>query len=262
MITIQCRDHGGTFQVPPKRGRRPVRCNPQNVCTRGGSEPQASPAQVARAVSRVEATASAIKNARMADTAGRRRALEIANDPEVNARIVAEIANPALPAKARLEEQGWLCKGSGRTTDTTETLVFPNGRQMSGDNFRVVELTAVRDEEMITMVWVDGELIQQDYSLWSEKPSANAKPAGRLTFDPDECTDRELVRALAGCKVTWWNVLGQREEDAVIKHDTIKIEHAYSSHGDEMPGDRIVKFIDHNGEGYRAFRVAALLKVG
>jgi hypothetical protein len=116
---------------------------------------------------------------------------------------------------------------------------------------------------MILMVWVDGTLVQQDYSLWSsDRPRQNGKPAGRLSFDPDECTDRELVRALAGMKCTWWNVLGQKEEEAVIAPDSIKIEHAYNGHGDESPGDRIVKFIEHGGAGFRAFRVAALLKVG
>src|SRR5690348_5253815 len=34
MKTLQCRDHGGTFTVIPKRGRPPVRCSPDNVCTR------------------------------------------------------------------------------------------------------------------------------------------------------------------------------------------------------------------------------------
>lgn len=219
MVTIQCRDHGGTFQIQPKRGRRPVRCNSHNVCTRGSNEPQATPPQAT---------------------------------PETVSRAVAKIEagiprNPALPAKARLEEQGWLCTGRGWTDE---------------DGGVGIELTAVRGDELLVMHWLDGKCTDQDYSLWSEKPSANTKPAGKLTFDPDECTDRELVRALAGCKVTWWNVLGQKEEEATIAPESMKIEHAYNGHGDEQPGDRIVKFIEHGGAGYRAFRVAALLKVG
>ncbi len=224
MVTIQCRDHGGTFQIQPKRGRRPVRCNPQNTCTRGGIEPQATPQQVAKAVSRVEFSETIT---RTVDTAKARQ--------------------PALAAKARLEEQGWQCAGRGWVDE---------------DGGVGVELSAVRGDELLVMYWMDGECTLQDYSLWSEKPSANNKPAGKLTFDPDECTDRELVRALAGCKVTWWNVLGQKEEEATIAPESMKIEHAYNGHGDEMPGDRIVKFIEHGGAGYRAFRVAALLKVG
>lgn len=225
-ITIQCRDHGGTFQIQPKRGRRPVRCTRENACTRYPPgevaawverAAQATPAQVARAVGRAE------------------------NAPR----------GPWIVAKERLEAQGWLCQGRGWKDHY-------NGR----DNASLVELTATRSEETIIMHWTDGELIQQDYSLWSEAPSANNKPAGSLSFNPDECTDRELVRALAGCKVTWWNVLGQKEEEATIAPESIKIEHAYNGHGDEQPSDRIVKFIEHGGAGFRAFRVGALLKVG
>ena len=107
----------------------------------------------------------------------------------------------------------------------------------------------------------DGQCVSQEYSLWSDKPSANNKPAGSLTFDPDECTDRELIRALAGCKVTWWNKLGQFEQTAIVDAGKIQIEHLYNSIGDETPGDRIIKFIDKGNGGFKAFRLGALLKV-
>lgn len=240
MVTIQCRDHGGTFQFQPQRGRRPVRCKPENPCSRqmDDNASQKADAYIAKEMQNSPIGQAAFKRAQAT--------------PEIVSRAVARIEagiprNPALPAKARLEEQGWLCTGRGWTDE---------------DGGVGVELTAVRGDELLVMHWLDGVCTDQDYSLWSEKPSANAKPAGKLTFDPDECTDRELVRALAGCKVTWWNVLGQKEEEATIAPESMKIEHAYNGRGDETPGDRIVKFIERGGAGYRAFRVAALLKVG
>lgn len=222
MKTLQCRTHGGTFKIGPKRGRDPVNC--------GDKWPQCT------------------------------RYLDV---PTANKVVTPMEDTPWIEAQVRLEEQSWLTAGKGRITDPNETLSFPNGSRMNGGRFRVVDLTAVRGDEMLIMVWVDGRLMQQDYQLWaSDRPSANGKPANALTFDPDECTDRELVRALAGMKCTWWNVLGQKTEEAIIAPKSIKIEHAYNGLGDESPGDRIVKFIEHGGAGYRAFRVAALLKVG
>jgi hypothetical protein len=147
-----------------------------------------------------------------------------------------------MAAKEKLEALDWVVSGNAK-----------------GES---AGLTAVRGEEMITMLWLEGRCIDQQYSLWSEMPAENGKPADKLTFDPDECTDRELVRALSGMKVTWWNKLGAYEETAIIDPQRIQVEHSYSGIGDESPGDRIVKFIDKGGQGFRAFRVAALLKVG
>lgn len=153
---------------------------------------------------------------------------------------------PAKVAKEHLEAQGWTV----------------TGKAWAEDHHQFASITGARGDETIIMHWNDGQLIAQHYSLWSEVPRENNKPKGALTFDPDECTDRELVRALSGMRVTWWNKLGQLEETAVIGPNKITIEHAYSGTGDETPGDRIVKFTDHSGAGFRAFRVAALLKVG
>lgn len=167
--------------------------------------------------------------------------------PAKRAEVITPANNPslapALTAKARLEPLGWLCKGKA---------VGPES----------VEMMATRDDELIIMRWKNGLVSQQEYILWDEKPSANGKPKGELTFDPDECTDIELVRALAGMKVKWWNVLGQKEETGIISAGKIKVEHAFNGVGDETPGDRIVHFTDHTGTGFRSFRVAALLKVG
>lgn len=159
--------------------------------------------------------------------------------PQTNPSI-----GPAMEMQKRLMPFGWVCKGAANVAEDWATLICTRG------------------DENLLMKWVNGVCTQQEYIMWHEKPSANGKPDGSLTFNPDECTDRELVRALAGCKVTWWNVLGQREESAVIAKDKVEISHVYNGIGDEQPGDRIVKFVEHGGAGFRAFRVAALLKVG
>lgn len=211
MKTLQCRAHGGTFKIGPKRGRDPVNCGgPWPTCTRDPGETR---------------TESPLTEAR-----------------RTNPSVVA-----AMAVKNRLGLQGWECKGKG----------FFNEDGGAG-----AELLAVRGEEMLVMYWLDGDCTLQEYTLWHPVSGANGKPDNSLTFNPDECTDRELVRALAGMKCTWWNVLGQKTEEAIIAPESIKIEHAYNGLGDEAPGDRIVKFIEHGGAGFRAFRVSALLKVG
>lgn len=240
MKTLQCRLHGGTFQVVPKRGRPPTNCGgTHGVCSRYPAEQ--------RKVDDLQEHAGISKRrqrvAPVADEVGFRK-------PDESKPEAPKAANPsasmAMAAKERLEPLGWLCKG----------------RAFSDDEGYHAEVMATRDEELLNLQWTDGMLVSQVYSLWYEKPSANGKPKGNLSFDPDECTDRELVRALSGMKVTWWNVLGQKEESGVIGANKIKIEHAYNGIGDEMPGDRIVHFTDHAGTGYRAFRVGALLEVG
>lgn len=213
MKTLQCRAHGGTFKIGPKRGRDPANC--------GGRWPDCT-------------------RVKTIEIQGRKLQVNRPDEvPQTNPSI-----GTAMLAQKRLQLMGWECKGHADVSSNWAALVCTRG------------------EETLLMKWVDGYNTEQNYSLWYEKPSANGKPPNALSFDPDECTDRELVRALAGMKCTWWNVLGQKTEEAVIAPDSIKIEHAYNGHGDEQPGDRIVKFIEHGGAGFRAFRVAALLKVG
>jgi hypothetical protein len=86
-------------------------------------------------------------------------------------------------------------------------------------------------------------------------------PPRKLKINPDEMSDRELIQAIAGMKVTWWNTLG-KTETYVISADKLSVEHFYASNGEEDTGRRIVKFLDQNGNGYRHFHVEALLKVG
>jgi hypothetical protein len=139
---------------------------------------------------------------------------------------------------------GWVVKGKGGL----------------GEHYWA-EITASRDAETLVMRWVDTELVTQDYSFEYVKPSRNNVPESQLDFDPSELTDSELVRMIKGMKVTWWNTLGSTKETAIIG-DKVTIEHIFFSSGDEDNSKRIVKFIDHGGGGFRAFHVAALIKVG
>jgi hypothetical protein len=152
----------------------------------------------------------------------------------------------AYEARYRLEPLGWQV----------------TGRAWVEGELRCAEITAVRGTETLFIKWVNGVMESERYVVWDDKPSANNRPAHRLGFDPDEMPDRELVQALSGMKVTWWNALGQSEETAIIPGAKVVIEHAYSGIGDETPADRIIKFVDVAGSGFRAFRVGALLKIG
>lgn len=153
----------------------------------------------------------------------------------------------ATAAKEQLESLGWSIKG----------------RVWRDEVCTWAELTAARGEELITITWKDGALLAQNYMLWNcDQPHKNNAPVHKLKFDPDEMSDKEIVRAISGMKVTWWNRLGNSEETAVVPADKIKIEHNYNGHGDETPGDRIVTLCDRNAGGFRSFRLGALLKIG
>lgn len=246
MKTINCREHGGTFQIAPRRGRPPVKCTADNQCTAIRKGKQATAPQVAKAAERAATAPRRTKlehSARVAPSEARiRQAEAVSESPNGRGAGVAK----AFEAKALLEAQGWEVQGS-----------------KEGD---MVTATATRGSELLVMTWQtsSGELLSQDYTLWNIEvgKGRNGKPAGKLPFDPDETPDIDVVMHLKGMKVQWWNALAQNTETAVIKADSIKIEHSYNGMGDETPGDRIIKFIDHSGSGFRAFRLAALLRVG
>lgn len=341
MKTLPCREHGGTFQVLPRRGRPPVRCTPDNPCQFYTPPTEENPfgtivshdtmptAKRASAVpafssapSRVEATASAIKNKRMAANAtktldqmsaaelrayarsiGMSTATKLTEAPDLRRAIrkyraedefetvkdasgrairpadtittvkdasgrvtglqgprrkapqkAAEVTtrvNPSVPkaheARARLVDLGWTVQG----------------RAWFAKDAGYAEITATRGDETLIMRWSQGALEHQHYALWDvDRPASNNTPDNDLPFDPDEIPDSELVKILAGMRVTWWNKLAQSKECEVASAQTIEITHAYNGIGDETPADRIVKFVAMNGGGFRAFRLGALLKIG
>lgn len=174
----------------------------------------------------------------------RAKAPEIDSEPRsaVNRSVAV-----AQAARAELEAIGWTPKGRGWT----------EGEDMCA------ELTATRGKETIVLTWRNGTLVSQDYSLWpTAKVRKGAMPKRRLKFNPDEMTDGELIRAIAGMRVVWWNALAQSEESFTVGTKTLSIEHTFASNGDEDTARRIVKFVDMNGGGFRHFHVDALLKVG
>lgn len=252
---ITCRTHGGNFRVPIKRGRPPVNCTPENKCRKSkaalspkGNAPtlahvnqsSAMPARGAESNVSAKETAAMVKLAEWREKNGEAEAA-----PERTTGKPLGVTK-AFQAKAQLEALGWECKGEKLT----------EGK---------VRLTATRGVELLIIVWAyEGVLLAQDYSLWDTTVGTgrNGKPQSKLPWDPEEMTDGELVRELTGMKVTWWNSLAQAETSDVIQAGTIKIERSYESNGDEVYGDRIVKFIGYGGGGFRAFRVAALMKVG
>lgn len=233
MKTITCRDHGGKFTVEARRGRPPVRCTEETPCNAqrvGNALTDAGEAMTKAVAPRDKAR----------EVPAQRKPVN-----EVNSTLsVAE----ARRAKERLEPHGWTVRGKAWTEGKDE----------------LASITATRGEEMIYGVWRNGTLDEpMQYSLWDvEKPSANGKPKSNLPFDPDEISDAELARVLVGNRVKWFNKLAGKEEKAVAGKERITIEHGYNATGDEVPGERIIKFVDADGTGWRAFRLDALLSVG
>lgn len=258
--TITCEEHGGTFVVPSSRGRYPTRCGGKYMAcdATAGRKPKAGTNRAARQAlaEREEAAATKARNIRgVAERTAQTLAGKLP-EPAANGsrKPVAARSQPneclslAYAARDRLEPLGWVTTARA-WTDGESTFAA---------------LTASRDTELISLYWQNGKLTDQTYNLWNtEVPSANGKPKGTGAFLPefDEMPDREIVQRLSGMRVEWWNSLGQFAERATIG-DTIKITHAYSGTGDEVPGDRVINFVDHENAGYRAFRMSALMKVG
>lgn len=318
--TIKCRSHDGTFMVLPRRGRPPVKCTDENPCN---GHPQfakirQTQQRVARAAgittvkdsdgrvtalrgpSRVERTASAIKNSRRAeplklDPAG--DDLDCMNAAELRSyarRIGASTLTTLTDAeelrdglrKYRVIREGGEVDTPVESEPEASVAPTPNpgpaaeakaakdrlvalgwaakGRATSDGRCVYATVTATRGEEMLVMTWHDNVLVKQDYSLWAhDVPAEKQRQLPRkLGFDPDETPDRELVQRLSGMKVTWWNKLAGTQETAIMGKDKIRIEHSYNGIGDETPDDRIIHFCDPSSGGFRAFRVGALLKIG
>lgn len=174
---------------------------------------------------------------------------------------LTKTVNPCIPfahkAKTDLEPLGWSV----------------TGRQWSDGDVFHAQITATRGTELLLITWTaerkisGGEFLvtsDQQYSLWStEKPSENPKPkAAKLPFNPALIEDADLIRTIAGQRVMWANRLRKGTEEAVVSGTRIQIDHTYNGEGHSIPGERIIKFVDHDGGGYRAFRLSALVKIG
>ena len=259
MKTLTCREHGGTFQIEAKRGRPPVRCTEGSPCSgmnvNGGRKRKAANIKAV-----AERTAQTLRGKLPEPTESATEYIGSYREPGLGTsrngsrKPVEPRSHPnpcvalAYAARERLEPLGWVVTARG---------------WLDGDS-SFASLTASRETELLSLYWQDGVLTDQEYNLWNtEVPAANGKPKTQESFMPafDEMTDREVVQRLSGMSVQWWNSLGQSVECGTIG-ETVKITHAYSGTGDEVPGDRVINFIDHDGSGYRSFRMSALMKIG
>lgn len=166
--------------------------------------------------------------------------------------------NPALPlaqaAKEKLEPLGWTVQGRAWVENESE-------------NTQSARITATRGTELLVITWTvfaSGEInVDQTYDLWNtEKPAENAKPKASLPFNPALVDDDELVQTIAGQRITWFNSIGKSRETGVVNAAKLKIEKHYNESGHTVPSERIITFVDHEGTGYRSFRLSALLKIG
>jgi hypothetical protein len=185
---------------------------------------------------------------------------------------------PAMAAKVRLEALGWTCKGRGyvhRGQSGTEPTLRFGTRTWSNMDVQLAGVLATRGDETLSLTWVDGECVEQTYSIFPDSrtalsptkglPAAVLLKRGLLGFEPDEMSDVELIKRLAGMKVTWWNMLGSSEESAVVSpmnKGVISVTHFYTTKGAEVTDGRSIQFIDAHGGGFKAFRLSALIKVG
>src|SRR6266481_2711351 len=111
----------------------------------------------------------------------------------------------AQAAKKKLEPLGWTCKGRawihmGRSNITVGPLMIGTHIWQNLD-VMLAEVTASRGEETLIMTWADGECVRQDYSLWDDPAPgyagyADSRPWNKLTLDPHELSDVELVKWL------------------------------------------------------------------
>lgn len=276
----QCRSHqGGIFSMPSRRGRPPVRCTSEHTCDRAMMEQDGLPSvpnfdsmsntelkayarehfsTISKITSRVQlisameaqlAKQATVSNVvREVPSIGKVAVVTTAKAPESVPKPSAAV-NDSLPlakaAKERLEPVGWIVKGRAWI-----------------DNGQWAEITCSRDAETLIIRWRDGVLADQQYSMESLRQSENGIPPHKLSFDPNELTDSELVRMVRGCKVTWWNSIASSQETAIIAAGNISVEHIFVGGGNTDDSKRIIKFLDHSGGGFRAFHVGALLKVG
>lgn len=273
---VQCREHGGTFQIPVKRGRPPTKCNETNVCTMAGKrtgkyrpvtkENTATAAQK-REAAKPKPTLRGVNRSALRTTGwcrcdeqgGERheKGIEGCKYATRGAKAVVR-NNPSIPIARELKEQleplGWTCHAKGYFTDS--------------DGIGVVDFSATRDTETITVEIIGGKAIKQHYSIWNdERPALNKKPASKLPFDPEEMSDAELAGELAGKRVVWWNPLGNTREYGRLPESEgkkITVQHVITmdeGNPDELPGSRIVTFVDQDGTGFRSFKVGALMAV-
>lgn len=242
--SLECREHGGTFKVPPKRGRPPTRC--------GGSYPECDMAGNRKAVGTLgpKAKQRAEQTLSLPAEGTPVEAAETVPKSRRKASPVVVHHNPSIPlashAREQLEPLGWQLTGKAWFDEE--------------DDAGWASVEGHRGVEHIGLWFRDGKLHSSDYTLWdAAKESTNGRPKSRLPFDPEELTDAELAVELRNRKITFWNRTGKSRETAVIR-DKFQIKHGFDF-SEEGEYYRNVEFIDRETGGYRAVAIASLLKV-
>jgi len=248
MKRIKCRTHGGFFTVEARRGRPPVKCTEDNKCN-------------AQTIDKAPSTKARTGQQALADSPTHR----VEGQSKTRTSVVTDA--PSSASETSPQGASWVASKAATTKEINR--LFRQVIELGWDATRAwiddnhAEITATRGEEMLYIVVTKGAVLSQTYSLWHfDKPSLNGKPAHNLPFDPDEIGDGELARFLVGMKVTWYNRLSGKEESGYCGRENIRIEHGYDARGDEIPGQRVIKFIDADRRNFRAFYLDALLKVG
>lgn len=254
---IQCNEHGGMFKVPVKRGRPPSKCNPQNPCSmvKAQKGPRTKTEAVARRTAQtrqgkmptpVKRAASSRQTRKVTPrTEPAKKATK--STPAASDVVVTHNPSIVLAKHARdlLEPQGWEL----------------HGRAWTDEEDAWAEVTGSRGTESIAIRFLNGKFQSQDYSLWDpdKTPGQNGMPKINLPFDPNEMSDGELAKELAGRKVTWWNRIGKNQETAIIGNK-FQIHHYYEGTDESS---RQVTFVDQtNGQyKFRSFNVDALMRV-
>lgn len=298
-VPVQCRAHKGIFRVVKKPGRRPVSCDPiKNPCSQAGGQlsttdkpelpksrrdlrtrtlkPGAVTVRKVGAERKLAEKAGVVaakrqppaESIQQSESEYRARVNETYNAKygQLGASPVNASLTPAMAAKGILAAQGWTVTGEAWFEEG-----FINRDMEGNENGDIRELgdvgfasvTAIRGDETIAIMWRDGEKVSQEYTIWDEKAVEGAsKPNLRLSFNPDELSDVDLVRLIAGQKITWENSISGSEETAVVSPDTFRIDHRFvGSKLDENPGSRVINFLDHSRKSFRAIHVSALTNV-
>lgn len=148
----------------------------------------------------------------------------------------------------RGEETLWVSWTSGVLTTTPMPTYTIADRTVKLRNASAVKQYATRAPE------VGRKELEKVASnrFFKRRPSEPAR--GKLPFDPETATEKEIIDALMGKAVAWHSRLREVPETAYVGKNPRRI------HFSEFGGERIFNFLCPQ-TGYRAFRLSALTRV-
>lgn len=163
--------------------------------------------------------------------------------------------------------------------------------EITSDESGRVEVTSTRGSEILVTVWKSGQfdydegrylvadravkprnasaarklLVREAETAEKElkrvvtnrafRPKIEAPRAKALPFDPKTAIEPEIVSALVGRTVTWYNRISAKTQSANVGPDPRRVRIS------EHSGDRVVTFCDP-ATGFNSFRLSALVQVG